>query len=196
MKLPLDIIPEEIIQQYNFRNLSHKGFVYIEIQKGVYGIPQAGKIANDKLNLHLSKFGYDPAPITTGIWRHQNLPLQFSLVVDDFGIKYECQEDITHLLDALKKIYKISEDWDGNVYCGLNLEWDYYKREVLVSMPNYVTKALQKFQHTTPKCAQYAPHQWTRPDYGKKKPATPFDTSLSIPEERKRRIQNIIGTFL
>ena len=44
MKLPLDIIPEEIIQQYNLRNLSHKGFVYKESQKGMYGIPQAGKM--------------------------------------------------------------------------------------------------------------------------------------------------------
>ena len=166
MKLPLDIIPEEIIQQYNLRNLEHKGFVYMEIQKGMYGLPQAGKIANDKLKLHLAKFGYEPAPITPGLWRHQTRPLQFSLVVDDFGIKYERQEDITHLLDALKTIYKISEDWDGKLYCGLNLEWDYYKREVLVSMPNYVTKALHKFQHPTPKRAQYAPHQWTRPNYG------------------------------
>ena len=29
MKLPLDIIPEKIIQQYNIRNLAHKGFVYM-----------------------------------------------------------------------------------------------------------------------------------------------------------------------
>ena len=53
MKLPLDIIPEEIIQQYNIRILSHKGFVYMEIQKGMYGLPQADKIANDKLKLYL-----------------------------------------------------------------------------------------------------------------------------------------------
>ena len=38
MKLPLDIIPEEIIQQYNLRNLEQKGFVYMEIQKGMYGL--------------------------------------------------------------------------------------------------------------------------------------------------------------
>ena len=57
MKLPLDIIAEEIIQQYNLRNLAHKYFVYMEIQKGMYGLPQAGKIANDKLKLHLAKFG-------------------------------------------------------------------------------------------------------------------------------------------
>ena len=40
-KLPLDIIPEEIIKQYNLRNLAHKGFVYMDIQKGMYGLPQA-----------------------------------------------------------------------------------------------------------------------------------------------------------
>ena len=126
MKLPLDIIPEEVIQQYNIRNLSHKGIVYMEIQKGMYGLPQAGKIANDKLKLHLDKFRYEPEPITPGLCRHQTCPLQFSLVVGDFGIKYESQEDITHLLDALKTIYKISKDWDGKLYCGLSLECDYY----------------------------------------------------------------------
>ena len=67
MKLPLEMIPEGIIQQYNLRNLAHKGFVYMEIQKGTYGIPQAGKIANDKLKLHLAKFVYDPAPISPGL---------------------------------------------------------------------------------------------------------------------------------
>ena len=77
MKLPLDITPEEIIQQYNLRNLAHKGFVYMEIQKRMYGLTQAGKIANDKIKLHLSKFGYEPAPITPGLRRHQTCPLQF-----------------------------------------------------------------------------------------------------------------------
>ena len=70
MKLPLDITPEEIIQQYNLRNLIHKGFVFMDIQKGKYGLPQAGKISNDKLKLHLAKFGYEQARITPGLWRH------------------------------------------------------------------------------------------------------------------------------
>ena len=74
MKLTLDIILEEIIQQYNLRKLAHKGFICMEIKKDMYWIPQAGKIANDKIKLHLSKFGYEPAPITPGIWRHQNCP--------------------------------------------------------------------------------------------------------------------------
>ena len=73
------------------------------------GLPQAGKIANDKLKLHIVKFAYEPAPITPGLWRHQTCPLQCSMVLDDFGIKYYHQEDITHLLDVLKTIYKIYE---------------------------------------------------------------------------------------
>ena len=81
----------------------------------MYGLTQAGKIANDKIKLHLSKFGYDPVPIMPGLWRHQTFPLEFSLVVHDFGIKYKRQENMTHLLDALKTIYKISEEWDGEL---------------------------------------------------------------------------------
>ena len=73
----------------------------------MYGLTQAVKIANDKLKLHLAKFGYRTAPIILGLWRHQTHPLQFSLVVDNFGVKYEHQEDITHLLDALKKLQDI-----------------------------------------------------------------------------------------
>ena len=106
-KLPLDIIPEEIIQQYNLRKLAHKGFVYMEIQKGMFGLPKVRKFSNNKLKLHLAKFVYKPAPITPGLWQNQTYSLQFSLVVDDFGVKYERQEDITHLLDSHKTIYKI-----------------------------------------------------------------------------------------
>ena len=75
----------------------------MEIQKEVYGLPQSGKIANDKLKLHLVKFGYEPSLINPGLWQHQTRPFQFSLVVDNFGVKYEHQEDINHLLNALKK---------------------------------------------------------------------------------------------
>ena len=154
----------------------------MEIKKGVYGLPQAVKLANDKPKLHLAKFVYEPSPITSGLWRHQTRPLPLSLVVDDFGVKYESQYYITHILDSLKSIYKISEDCDVKVYCGLNLEWEYHKREDLVSIPNYVTKSLHKFQHHTPRQSQYAPHQWTRPNYcATKKLVTALYTSPPIP---------------
>ena len=77
----------------------------------MYGLTQAGNIGNDKLKQHLAKFFHNTAPINPGLWRHQTQPLQFSLLVDNFGVKYERQADITHLLDAIKNIYKIYEEW-------------------------------------------------------------------------------------
>ena len=78
----------------------------METQKVIHGLPQVGNIPNDKLKQHMAKFGYDTAPITTNLWRHQTRPIQYSLVVDDFGIQYESQDDINHLLDTLKKSKK------------------------------------------------------------------------------------------
>ena len=58
MKLPIDITPEEIITQYNLRQLEHdNSHIYIEIRKGMYILPQAVCIANDQLQKHQAKYG-------------------------------------------------------------------------------------------------------------------------------------------
>ena len=83
------------------------------------------------------------------------------------------------------------------LYCGLRLNWNYCKQEALVSMTNYATKALQKIQHSTPRRAQYEPHQWTRTNYGATKQLTnPLDTSPPIPEEVTLGIHRIVDTLL
>ena len=51
MKLTLEIFPAENIQQYKLQELAHRNFLYMEIQKSIYGLPQVGKIANDKLKI-------------------------------------------------------------------------------------------------------------------------------------------------
>ena len=83
MKLPLKIIPDEIIQKYKIQDWANKVFVFMEIQKFMYGMPQNWNIANDKLN----QDGYDLAPINPGLRQHQKMPPQFSLLVDDFGVQ-------------------------------------------------------------------------------------------------------------
>jgi hypothetical protein len=43
-------LPQEVIDEYNLLDLAHDGRVYIiEIQKGMYGLPQAGILANELL---------------------------------------------------------------------------------------------------------------------------------------------------
>ena len=51
--LPLELIPEEIIQQYNLNKIAVNGKVYFEIQKGMPGLKQAGIIAHERLAKHL-----------------------------------------------------------------------------------------------------------------------------------------------
>jgi hypothetical protein len=46
MKMFLSRFPEEIVQKYNLNALAVAGWVYIQIRKGIYGLKQAGLIAN------------------------------------------------------------------------------------------------------------------------------------------------------
>eukprot|EP00957_Ditylum_brightwellii_P154407 11749758-Ditylum_brightwellii.AAC.1 len=48
------------------------------------------------------------------------------------------------------------------------LEWSYDGKYVDASVPHYVPRALEKYQHPTPKHPVYAPHKWNRPAYGAK----------------------------
>ena len=70
------------------------GFKYFEINKGMYGLPQAGKIANDKLIKELSVKGFEPTNHTPGLLKHITVPMTFAIVVDNLGIKYTHEEDI------------------------------------------------------------------------------------------------------
>ena len=57
MRIPLTLIPEHMIDQYDLTSKAKGGFVYCEIQKGIYGLPQAGILANKLLQKRLAKFG-------------------------------------------------------------------------------------------------------------------------------------------
>ena len=92
MWLPSNIIPAEIFQQYKLASFNSNGKVYIKIMKGMYGLPQADKIANDHLQWHLRKYGYLPCHFSPGLWHHTDRKISFTLVIDDFGISYKNDE--------------------------------------------------------------------------------------------------------
>jgi hypothetical protein len=64
------------------------GWVYIEMRRAVWGLPQAGILANKHLRRKLALFGYYESVNTPSLWRHEWQPLTFTLVVDDFGVKF------------------------------------------------------------------------------------------------------------
>jgi len=88
----------------------------------MYSLPQAGRLVYNNLVLNLDQNGYRPCKQTHGLWRHESPPITFSLVVDDFGIKYVGEEHAKHLIAALLEDYRITEDWTGSLYYGLQLD--------------------------------------------------------------------------
>jgi len=88
-------MPEDVIKHYNLHDkATPDGYIYCEIQKGMYGLPQAGIIAQQLLKELLKKHGYRQSQTTPGLWKHDTRPISFSLIVDDFGVKHVGEENV------------------------------------------------------------------------------------------------------
>ncbi len=133
----------------------------------MYDLPQASIIAQDLLTKQLNKVGYHQSKITLGYWRHDWQPISFTLVVDDFGVKYINRDDVGHLISSLSQDCAINTDWDRTWYLRLTLDWDYLQRNVHLSMPGYIENALIRFGHKNPDKPQMQPYLHTTPTYGK-----------------------------
>jgi hypothetical protein len=144
MKMPLSVFPTWIKKQYNLDKHALNGFVYLRMERTVWGLLQAGILANCK---RLAPHGYYECINPLGLWRHEWRPITFTLVVDDFGVKYVGKEHADHLIACIKAKYKLTKDWSGDLYCGINLKWDYIKQMLEISMPGYTKCQLLKYKH-------------------------------------------------
>ena len=140
----------------------YTSYVYVEVRRGMYSFPQAGLLVQKILEKCLGVHGYTQSKYTPGYWSHETRP------VDDFGSKYVGKEHADHLIAVLKEHYELTEDCGGTKYCRITLDCDYEKREVHMSMPGYVRKALVQFQHPVPKKPEHQPYESAKPAYGAK----------------------------
>ena len=194
-------IPEEFRKEYNLDEYVHNGWVYFEVVRPAYGLPQSGRIANDVLRERLNKEGYFEAPTTPGLWRHKWRPITFVLIVDDFGVEYVGKEHADHLLGVLNRYYKMSEDWEGKKFAGIDIEWNYGPRHCdrwcRLSMKNYISDLLLKEGWKKPATPQLSPHKHREIIYGAKQQlSAEADDSPPLNVKGIRRIQRIVGALL
>jgi hypothetical protein len=170
----------------------------MEIRKGMYGLPQAGILANKLLKKRLARHGNFEQPHTPGLWKHVTRPIWFNLCVDDFGIRYIGQEHLQLLYDALQKeTYEIVKDLEGDLDCGIALKWNYAKQYVHLAMVKYVMKQLTKYGHIAPLKPQHCPYLPTPFKYSKDNQSPlPIDDSPRLDKAGKKRVQQIVGSFL
>jgi hypothetical protein len=189
-------IPNSTWTKYNLNNFVHNNCVMARLDKTIPGLPQSGILAQQALVAHLGQHGYTfhaGCEIT-----HATRKTQATLVVDDFGIKYINEDDLTHLIDTLQLKYAITIDRTGSQYIGLTLDWTYDgpDRKVQLSMPHVIPKLLaclgvEKLLHATNN-----PTEYERPIYGSKiQLAEEEDKSPLLPPERTTRVQSIIGSL-
>jgi hypothetical protein len=164
MRIHSSLLPQAIIDHYQLDVLiAPDGYVYVRIDGGMYGLKQAGRIANEALVQRLATHDFIQCQHTPGLFRHKSRPIFFTLILDAFFVGYTCQEDADFLISCLRLHYDTKADWTASLYSGITMVWDYKARTCNISMSDYVSKALHRFEHTPPACPQHAPHLWTPP---------------------------------
>lgn len=167
MKIRLDFIPMEIQDKYEIADKIIGNHVYDEINKGMYGLPQAGILENKLLAKRLTKYDFHQTDHTPGMWIPKTRSIKFALVLDDFGFQYTDKKDANYLIKALRNDYEdITVDWSGARFCGVNIDWNYQHKSVNISMPGYINKVLHRFQHQAKHEDQ--PYKHDTPQYRQK----------------------------
>ena len=78
----------------------------------MYGLRESGYIANIELKRILGLEGYVPSRFTPGLFTYKMRDIAFSLVVDNFGVRYRKKEDVEHLIKTIQDRYPIKADWN------------------------------------------------------------------------------------
>ena len=186
MRIHLDQIPEEARRRYIRDGLVKDDCVLAEVSKGIYGLAQAGRLAQKRLFEHLNQRGYHAiSPLNPCIFRHERDDIVFCLVVDDFGVKYREEAQARRLMDVLKEVYTIKEDWSGTSYVGFNIAHDQVKGTLTLSMPRYVEDAAARFDiDTSTRVNDPLPV------------AADGQMAEKASDDQRRRVQQIVGVML
>jgi hypothetical protein len=196
MVIPAPMIPPTFISKHNIGHLIHNGKYYVRVDKGIYGLPQAGRLAQERLLAHLASHGYHQTSNTSCLFKHDSDDIYFTLVVDDFAIKYSKNVEAVKLINVLKELYEVHEDWAGSTYLGYDIERDRSKHTIALSLPKYIDNALKRFNINQKRGAR-TPMVYTPPHYGAKQQLTP-DKSMytNLTPAGKKRIEQIVGVLL
>jgi hypothetical protein len=197
MRIPISMFPAWIVAQYDLLHKVVKGHIYLKMRRAVWGLPQAGILANKLPRKRLLPHQYYECKQMPGLWKHATWPILFTLVVNNFGVQYVNKDDVNHLIQCLKKQYELTKDWDGNLYCDIKLNWNYDNRSLDMLMPGYIIKQLQKYKHVIPAKPQHCPYTPQPRQYGSNtQRPLPIDTSPPLSDAEIKHIQRVIGSIL
>lgn len=164
IRIPIRMIPHTKMNTHALRPFIDHQSILFEVTKGMYGLPQAGLLAQQRLIAHLAIHDYHETR-TPCLFRHISNGTDFTLVVNDFGIKYSSKEGAQHLIDTPRLLYVIKIDWTRSTYIGFTIKFNIPNHTVSLTMPGYIVKVLQRFAVPISLGAS-SPATYSPPSYG------------------------------
>ena len=102
------------------------------------------------------------------LFKHIVCNILFTLVVDDFGIKYTNTADVHCIITIMQEKYTLKVDFNAKQYIGIHPDFNYTKCELICSMKGYVQQSLREFKHIPSACHHKAPSRVPHKQYGVK----------------------------
>ena len=194
IRIPIRMIPHKTMDTHTLRSFIDHQSILFEVTKGLYGLPQAGLLAQQRLIAHFAIHGYHETR-TPRLFRHVSNGTDFTLVVDDFGIKYSTKQGAQHLIDTLRLLYIIKIDWTGSTYIGFTIKFNVPKHTVSLTMPGYIAKVLQRFAVPISLGAS-SPAIYSPPSYGSRDHRITIDQTPPLSPTEIKTLQEQVGCLL
>ena len=188
-------VPADVQAAYANQIIWRDNRAMVQVNKGIYGLPQAGRLAQEKLVTLLAKHDYLQCENTPLLFRQKASNLTFCLVVGDFAIKYHSRADAEDLISAIRKEYKFEVDWEASSYLAMTVK-HVQGVSIDLSMPGYVASAMQRFGITKNLKPTHAPLPYSAPTYGPSSQLVSNDSSPAASPKEAKFLQEVIGTFL
>ena len=196
LRIPTKLFSAAVLDDLDLRRFIDGDAIFFKVKRTMYGLPQAGYLAQQGLIKHLNSHGYVEDPVVPMLFTHESRNISFTLVVDDFCVAYHDSADLDHLVAALRSRYKLTVDLDGSKYLGMTIAHDRAKRELRISMPGYVAKMLEQFGATDVKLRR-TPRRYVAVEFGKRGPQqVRRDIAEPVSAQDKQRLQAIVGAAL
>jgi len=189
-------IPAETMIEFDLHKYAAHDHVLFQVDGTMYGHPVAGRVANADLVTHLRQHDYIQDPNIPSFFKHKTNLVSFTLVVDDFGIKYTGMDTLDDLIRVLRLKYEIKIDLTGKKYVGISIDWDYTSNKFTTDMPAYIPDTLARFQPDGPRKKTKTPGIYVPPNYMSPNTHATADDSPPASPAEKEFIMAVVGAFL
>ena len=118
----------------------------LQCMKGLYGLPQAGRLWNKTMTDRFKKYGLKQSLSEPCVWVHPKKKLVISTHVDDILVASASQADTRHFFDFLAKKFDITNEGGISMYLGIEVT----KGEgcVKISQGAYIRRMLERYNMT------------------------------------------------